>query len=64
MRSPKSIAVWWASPSTSTAFWRRSAKRDDAMERHEIRAKVKWWITAAIAATFALIVIHYVLRIV
>ena len=34
------------------------------MERREIRTRVKWWIGAAAIATFVLIVIHYVLRIV
>jgi len=34
------------------------------MERPEIRKRFKWWIAAVLVATFALLVIHYVLRIV
>jgi hypothetical protein len=34
------------------------------MERPEIRTKVKWWIAAVLVATFVLLMIHYVLRIV
>ena len=34
------------------------------MERPEIRNRFKWWIAAVLVATFALLVIHYVLRIV
>jgi len=34
------------------------------IERPEIRNRFKWWIVAVLVATFALLVIHYVLRIV
>ena len=34
------------------------------MERPEIRNRFNWWIAAVLVATFALLVIHYVLRIV